>query len=48
MNVVFNLSKEVDYRGPWNKDGVEDVSGPALTGGMLADPVTDDGKRAAE
>jgi Mn-containing catalase len=45
VNVVFNLSKGDDYRGPWNQDQFEYVQDPRPQGGMPPPPVNPDDER---
>lgn len=39
VNVVFNLSKGDDYRGPWNQEEFQYVSDPRPQGGIPPAPV---------
>jgi Mn-containing catalase len=52
VNVVFNLSKGDDYRGPWNQEEFQYVSDPRPQGGMPPAPINPDDEkvhpRAAE
>lgn len=52
VNLVFNLSKGDDFRGPWNEDPFEYISDPKPQGGMPPAPVNPDDEkmhlRAAE
>jgi Mn-containing catalase len=45
VDVVFNLSKGDDYRGPWNKDAFRYVSDPQPQGGMPPAPVNPDDEK---
>lgn len=45
VNLVFNLSKGDDYRGPWNEDPFEYISDPKPQGGMPPKPVNPDDEK---
>jgi len=45
VNVVFNLSRGEDYRGPWNEGNFQYVSEPRAEGGLPPDPVNPDDEK---
>jgi Mn-containing catalase len=47
VNVVFNLSKGQDFRGPWNESPFRYVETPEPEGGMPPAPVNPDDERTS-